>query len=251
MAVKTTTGSTSSKPVSKGFEEWLGEHQDSILRHWLNGQPEGNQPVPIMGDIPPGFNLHSSLLRALVDSTVEKRLLDQVLFRPAGAKTAVDKSELSVTAWIDLLQGMRASIIAELHATTQPDHSFELLLAAEEAFSRLSSNLSHMLQQHIDHLAGERDQYQSLYTVTYEIATNLDLDRVAQNALDGALRITGAQTGLVLILNGKRTSYRPTAYPTAGHKAGAMNRYRPFPTWLPCLKRPGKQPLRCHQACWL
>jgi PAS domain S-box-containing protein len=201
MAVKTTTGSTASKPESKSFEEWLDEHRDSILRHWLNGEPEGNQPVPVAEDKSEGFDLHSSLLHALIDSTVEKKLLDEVLFRPAGAKTAVDKSDLSLTAWTDLLQGMRRSIIAELHATTQPDLSFELLLAAGEALSRLSSDFSHRLQQHIDLLARERDQYKSLYTVTYEIATNLDLDRVAQNALDGALRITGAQTGVVLILD--------------------------------------------------
>ena len=201
MGVKTTKGSTSSELAPKSFEGWLDEHRDSILRHWLDGQPVGDQAAPVTRGKPEAFNLHSDLLRALIDSAVEKKLLDEVLPKPAAVKTAVAKSNLSLTVWLDLLQGIRRSIIAELQATTQPDHSFELLLEAEEALSRLGSNLSHVLQQHIDLLAGERDQYKSLYTVTYEIATNLDLDRVAQNALDGALKITRAQTGLVLILD--------------------------------------------------
>jgi PAS domain S-box-containing protein len=200
MAVKT-TGSTSNKSVTESFEEWLDEHRDSILRRWRSGQSVGEQPAPVAGDKLDTSRLHRNLLSALTDSTIEKELLDEVLAQLGGSESAVDQSNLSLMAWMDLLQGMRRSIIAELQATALPDHSFGLLLATEEAHGRLSSNLNHMLQQHIDLLAKERDQYKSLYTVTYEIATNLDLDRVAQNALDGALRTTGAETGLVLILD--------------------------------------------------
>jgi PAS domain S-box-containing protein len=201
MAVKTTTGSVSSKSVTKSFEEWLEEHRDSILHRWLTAQPVEDQPVLVVEDKLDTSRLYAHLLRALTDSVAEKDLLDEVLSQPGGAEAAAPGSNLSLTAWIGLLQGMRRSIIDELQATALPDQPFELLLAANEALSRLGNNLSHALQQHIDLLVQERDQYKSLYTVTYEIATNLDLDRVAQNALDGALTTSGAQAGLVLILD--------------------------------------------------
>lgn len=57
------------------------------------------------------------------------------------------------------------------------------------------------LQQQLQQLAAERDYFRSLYSVTHEIATNLDLDRVSQSALEGALKITGAQVGVLLILD--------------------------------------------------
>jgi PAS domain S-box-containing protein len=57
------------------------------------------------------------------------------------------------------------------------------------------------LQQQLQQLAAERDYYRSLYSVTHEIATNLDLDRVSQSALEGALKITGAEVGVLLILD--------------------------------------------------
>ena len=42
-------------------------------------------------------------------------------------------------------------------------------------------------QQQLDQITHERDRFQSLFTVTHEIATSMDLDRVVQSALNGAL----------------------------------------------------------------
>ncbi len=56
-------------------------------------------------------------------------------------------------------------------------------------------------QQQLDQVIRERDRFESLFTVTHEIATSMDLDRVVQSALSGALRTTRADAGALLILD--------------------------------------------------
>jgi PAS domain S-box-containing protein len=61
-------------------------------------------------------------------------------------------------------------------------------------------------QQQLDQVIRERDRFESLFTVTHEIATSLDLDRVVQSALNGALKTTRADAGALLILD-RETGY--------------------------------------------
>jgi len=56
-------------------------------------------------------------------------------------------------------------------------------------------------QQQLDQMTRERDRFQSLFTVTHEIAISMDLDRVVQSALNGALKTTRADAGALLILD--------------------------------------------------
>jgi PAS domain S-box-containing protein len=76
------------------------------------------------------------------------------------------------------------------------------------------------LQWQLQQLAAERDYYRSLYSVTHEIATNLDLDRVSQSALEGALKITGAEVGVLMILD--RESGRLFSWANRGWEIGVV-----------------------------
>jgi signal transduction histidine kinase/CheY-like chemotaxis protein len=121
--------------------------------------------------------------------------------RDSNTPTPLGASALNLPTWHGLLQDMRQSIIAELQTTASPDQAFELLMAADDALDNLATRLIRSFQQQLDQLINERNRFQSLYTVAHEIATNLELDRVMQSALDGAFKITGADVGVLLILN--------------------------------------------------
>jgi GAF domain-containing protein len=66
-------------------------------------------------------------------------------------------------------------------------------------------------QQRLDQVTRERDRFQSLFTVTHEIATSMDLDRVVQSALNGALKTTRADAGALLILDRESGCLLPRA----------------------------------------
>jgi PAS domain S-box-containing protein len=66
-------------------------------------------------------------------------------------------------------------------------------------------------QQQLDQVIRERDRFESLFTVTHEIATSMDLDRVVQSALNGALKTTRADAGVLLILDRETGSLVPRA----------------------------------------
>jgi PAS domain S-box-containing protein len=182
------------KPQTRHFEEWMSEHHESILDRWLDARPNGNSPGYSAGTAIDDSDLHRTLLRALTDRSAAEQLMD-------ASVTGDSSTTLSLTTWYALLQDMRESIVAELQATTPLDQSFGLLQATDYAFSGLIVKFSRSFQQRLDRLARERDHFESLYTMTHEIATNLDLDRVAQSALGGALKTTGANVGVLLILD--------------------------------------------------
>ncbi|GAB4529358.1 MAG: hypothetical protein Kow0063_06380 [Anaerolineae bacterium] len=171
------------------LERWLSGHQESILRRWPDQEAGKTTLTP---------ELSAELLPALTSQSAAKQFLDkaETLLSPGDGASAP-----SLTDWQALLQAMRQSIVAELRATTSPQEAFELLLAVDQGLDRLSLQLNQLLKQRLECLAGERDYYQSLYQVTHEIATSLELDRVSRSALDGALKITGADTGILFILD--------------------------------------------------
>ncbi|MHC4564056.1 MAG: hypothetical protein ACYS8X_14965, partial [Planctomycetota bacterium] len=158
--------------LPKHLEEWLSEHQESVLNRWLDegaADAQDGHAIDVTG-------LGHTLLHALTDGSAAEQL-----FSPTYV------SELSLSTWHTFLQAMRLGIVAELRASTPAEESFELLLAADAGFSVLSVRLNHAFEEEIYRIAGERDHYQSLYTVTHEIATSLELDRVVRSALNGAL----------------------------------------------------------------
>lgn len=215
--VDTTTPAAGSKKLpAKYFEEWLSEHYESILRRWLDEQAVVDHPGDFSESDTDEPGLHRTLLRALTDRSAAEQLVGALSpwdgkttpARPApqGSLPGRDASPastsaLSLVTWHALLQDMRQYIVAELQATTPPDRVFELLLATDDALNRLVIKLARSFQQQLDRAAGERDRFKSLYAVTREIASNLDLDRVAQSALEGGLETTGANVGLLLILD--------------------------------------------------
>ena len=172
--------------LPKHLEEWLSEHQESVLNRWLDegaADAQDGHAIDVTG-------LGHTLLHALTDGSAAEQL-----FSPTNV------SEFSLSTWHTLFQAMRQGIVAELRASTPAEESFELLLAADAGFSALSVRLNHAFEEQFDLIARERDHYQSLYTVTHEIATSLELDRVVRSALNGALKTTGADVGVLLILD--------------------------------------------------
>jgi PAS domain S-box-containing protein len=187
--------SKKNKPPAKYLEGWLSEHQDSVLQRWLD---EGTANAQI-GHFPSnGIDMDSlgrTLLRALTDDSAAEELVDTYLTSPTNA------SELGLSTWHTLLQAMRQSVVTELQANTAGDRAFELLVSADDAFSELIVRLNRSFEQQLDHLASERDHYRSLYTVTHEIATSLELDIVVRSALNGAIKTTDADVGVLLVLD--------------------------------------------------
>jgi PAS domain S-box-containing protein len=183
------TAGNKNKPPGEHLEEWLSQHQESVLHRWLD---EGTRPKDGLnvGGAIDAARLGRTLLRALTDRSAAERL-----FSPTNMP------EFSPSTWHTLVQGMRHSIVSELRASALTQDSFELLLAADEGFSQLAAQLNHSFEQQIGLLAAERDHYQSLYGVTHEIATSLELDRVVRSALNGALKTTDADVGILLILD--------------------------------------------------
>jgi PAS domain S-box-containing protein len=158
------------------------------LRRWLDAKPSAEQPAQREVG---AASLYRSLLAALTGDPAGEGLFESLDSRDG----------MSITRWHSLLRDMRESIVSELQASAPPDHAFDLLAAGERALDRLVEQLAGLTQRHLDRLAGERDRFQSLYTITHEIATSQDLNRVAQSALDGALRTSGAEVGVLLILD--------------------------------------------------
>jgi PAS domain S-box-containing protein len=201
IASKTSPPAEPEKLAAKHFEQWLNEHYKSILRHWLNEEPGVGHPNYLADSTADDSGLHRTLLCALTDRSAAEELFGVPSPSEPNITAPVGESTFSLTTWHALLQDMRQNIVAELQATTPPNQAFELLMAADDALNRLAGKLTRSFQQQLDRIAGERSRFKSLYTVTHEIATNLDLDRVAQSALDGALKTTGVDTGVLLLLD--------------------------------------------------
>ena len=221
MTVKTNSQSGPNSSPAKHFEQWLSEHQESILRRKLDGQAAAEQPINLAdGRLDPS-DVNVTLLRALTDRSAAEELAGDLFSwdgRPASGKGT---SALDTTTWYTLLQVIRQSIVAELQATTPAEQSFGLLLTADDALDRLFLILNSSLQRRVKRLAQERDHFESLYIVTHEIATNLDLDRVARSALDGAIKTTGADVGLLLIID--RESERLFSWASTGWEVSPID----------------------------
>jgi PAS domain S-box-containing protein len=162
------------------FGQWLDEHREPIL-----GRCAGAPADRIADD-----SELPALLRALGDPAIAGQLWDAPSLTIGGAES-----------WHALLHGLRQSIVAELQATVPSDRLVDLLLEADTALATLTGRLIQSTQRQLDQVTHERDQFQSLFTVTHEIATSMDLDRVAQSALNGALKTTRADAGALLILD--------------------------------------------------
>jgi len=187
--------SKKNRSPAKYLEGWLSEHQDSVLRRWIDDSTVNAQAGHFPSNTIDVAGLGRTLLHALTDGSAAEELVDTV------STSATNASEFSLSTWHALLQALRQSIVAELRANTASDRAFELLLATDDAFSELMVRLNCSFEQQLYQLAGERDHYQSLYTVTHEIATSLELDIVVRSALKGALETTGAEVGVLLILD--------------------------------------------------
>ncbi len=182
---------------SKQFAQWLSEHRASIVQRWLKKLPAADRADYCADDA-----IDASLvLRALTDQDAAEQLVATSFSRASRPTSPTSASALNLTSWYSFLQDMRQSMVAELQDTTPADLSFELLVAVDDAFSRLMVRLAGLFQQRLDGLADERAHFETLFSVTHEIATHLDLDRVAHSALKGAIKIAGADLGLLLILD--------------------------------------------------
>jgi len=182
------------RPRAECLEKWLSEHQDSVLQRWLD--EETNTQLDHFCSNGIGMDsLGRTLLRSLTDGSAAEELVDTYSTPPTNMP------EFGLSTWQTLLQTMRQSVVTELRTNTAGDRAFELLLSADDAFGELSVQLTRSFEQQLDHLAGERDHYRSLYKVTYEIATSLELDIVVRSALNGALKTTGADVGVLLVLD--------------------------------------------------
>jgi PAS domain S-box-containing protein len=211
--------------TAKHLDRWLNEHQASILKRWMeSGELEHGLPFPVPSLMSPS-ELRARVLGALTAPPAVAELLD-TLTAWIDEEDAAIQQALNLPAWHFLLEGLRQSILAELLAAPPPEHPFELLLAIDNALSSLIGALTRWQQQQLDRLAQERDRFKCLYGVTLEIASNLDLDRVARGALDGGLRTTGAEFGLLLILD--RESGRLFPWASSGWDVGVIE-----PDWLP------------------
>jgi PAS domain S-box-containing protein len=217
IASKTSPPAGPEKLAAKHFEQWLNEHHKSILRHWLNEEPGIGHPDYLADSTADASGLHRTLLRALTDRSAAEELFGVPAPWEPDTTAPVGESTFSLTTWHALLQDMRQNIVAELQATSPPNQAFELLMAADDALNRLAVKLTRSFQQQLDRTAGERSRFKSLYTVTHEIATNLDLDRVAQSALDGALKTTGVDAGVLSLLD--RESGRLFSWASTGWEA--------------------------------
>ena len=153
-------------------------------------------------------------LRALTDRSAAEELAGALFSWDGTTASGRGTAGLDTTNWYTLLKDMRQSIVAELQATTPAEQSFELLLTADDALDGIFLTLNSSLQQQAERLTQERDHFESLYAVTHEIATNLDLDGVARSALDGAIKTTGADVGLLLIID--RESERLFSWASTG-----------------------------------
>ncbi len=220
IAGKTSPPAEPEKLAAQHFKQWLNEHYKSILRHWLNEEPGVSHPNYLADSTADASDLHRTLLRALTDRSAAEELFGVPALSEPNITAPVGESTFSLTTWHALLQDMRQNIVAELQATTPPNQAFELLMAADDALNRLAGKLTRSFQQQLDRIAGERSRFKSLYTVTHEIATNLDLDRVAQSALDGALETTGVDAGVLLLLD--RESGRLFSWAGTGWEAKAV-----------------------------
>ena len=180
---------------AKYLEGWLVEHQDSVLHRWLDDGKANAQVGHLSNNAEEEANLGRTLLEALADDSAAEELVVRY------SASATNASDFSLSTWYALVQALRQSVVAELRANTGSDRAFELLLATDDAFSDLIVRLNCAFEQQLDRLAGERDHYHSLYKVTHEIATSLELDIVVRSALNGALKTTGADVGVLLILD--------------------------------------------------
>lgn len=211
MVGKTKPASEPYKSSTEHFEQWLNEHRESILHRWLDEGTSAGHTGYFSDESVDTPNLHHTLLRALTDSSAVEGLFDDTSPWFSNTEAPIESPALNLTIWHNLLHDMRQSIVAELKASTLTDHPFELLLASEDALAKLVDTLTRSFQRQLDRLIEERAYFKSLYTVTHEIATNLDLDRVAQSALNGALTTTGADIGVLLILDRESSRLFPWA----------------------------------------
>jgi PAS domain S-box-containing protein len=214
MAVKTNSKSGPSSSQAKHFEQWLSEHRESILRRRLDGQAAAEQPINFADSELDPSDVYGTLLRALTDRSAAEELAGALFSWDGRTVSGRDTPALHTTTWYTLLKDMRQSIVAELQATTPAEQSIGLLLTANDALDRIFLTLNSSSQQQVERLTQERDHFESLYIVTHEIATNLDLDRVARSALDGAIKTTGADVGLALIID--RESERLFSWASTG-----------------------------------
>ncbi len=189
------------KLPAKHFEQWLNEHHKSILRRWLDEEAGTSHLDQFADGTEDASDLHRTLLRALTDHSAAEELPGAPALGDTKTTAQAGESAFGLTTWHALLQDMRQNIVTELRATTPTNEAFELLVAADDALNRLAIRLTRSFQQQLDRVTGERNRFKSLYAVAHEIATNLDLDRVAQSALDGALKTTDAEAGVLLILD--------------------------------------------------
>lgn len=201
----TKLGITPQEPPASSLEQWLAEHQGALLSRWLDQGAAAYESL-FFDEAGDGSGLGCTLLRALSERADVERFRDRWL-----AIFSNDGAGLGLTAWHSLLETLRRSIVAELSVSTPAEQAFELLLAADEAFSNLFIQINRLYEQQLNQLAGERDHYKSLYTVTHEIATSLELDRVVRSALDGALKTTGADRGVLFILDRESARLFPWA----------------------------------------
>jgi PAS domain S-box-containing protein len=188
-------GTTSQELLANSLEQWLSEHHESLLSRWLDEGAAAYEGL-LFGEAIDQSSLGCMLLQTLADRADAERLRDGWL-----ATSPNETARLGLTAWHTLLEALRRSIVAELSTSTPTEQAFKLLLAVDEAFSNLFIQINRLYEQQLNQLAGERDHYKSLYAVTHEIATSLELDRVVRSALEGAIKSTGADTGVLFILD--------------------------------------------------
>jgi PAS domain S-box-containing protein len=175
------------------FGSWLQEHRAEIEAHWLEETPE--LPAYDAFSVDERLSYWHPLIEALMTGQAEG--LPGWVAREVGERRATLSELLSLAK--ALSQAVR-DLLPSGADIGQVDRRFsELILALAECSAGEAARL-----------AVEKSQLETLYGITRELTSSLDLPRVLQKALAEVMAASGAEMGAVYLTDDAVESVVPT-----------------------------------------
>ena len=192
--------------MSQDLSEWLHEHQPKIQQLWWEEAHKTDLlPETVLNELAREVGTGLGSLRAQILASLSADSSPNPAFIDALAQE-LRQSESQV-----LINALRLALFGLLMQVSTPPGRANQWCELEGRLNRVSLALAKAFETRMDRLDLERNHWQTLYNVTRELTTSMDLSYVLQNALARILDVLHAQRGGVLLLDTRTNRVTPRA----------------------------------------
>ncbi len=179
--------------MDQDLSQWLYDHQDEIQRRWWTTARETGLVSETCWE--KEDELGSFCLRVLSSLAIDEA--------PDFGWVEILAGELELKDLLGLQSVLRRVLFDYLAQHSEPQQAVQRWRVFDERIDRVGLAMAKMFDARIVRLDSKREHWRSLYNLTRELSTSMDLSYVLENAITRILDALKADRGGVLLLNAR------------------------------------------------